>query len=644
MNEGMDPQEGCYAFECYTLDPARGALLGPRGEIRLRPKTYALLLYLVRNHGRLVGREELLNAAWGRLAVTDDSLTQCLVEIRRALRDDKRRIVRTVPRRGYLFDVEVTRPDPAGQSAVAPVTDIAAGPTDTPHPESSSPGMGRVGAVVVVVAATIAMVFGWALWPGARIPPGPSSEAILSQPNSIAVLPFVDLSAEHDQEYFGDGLAEEILNLLVNSRELKVIARTSSFSFKGQPVDIATIAAKLGVSHVLEGSVRKSGSRMRITAQLIAARDSAHLWSHTYDRELDDIFVVQTEIASAVANVLKSTLLDNATPAAEQRISGRAYDHYLQARFYFNRRDMGDLERAHDHFKAALAINPEYALAWADLSGVFSVQMSVGDLDRERGVLLRRQAAERALALDSRLPEAHIRAATAYFEDGDVERARHHFEMARALNPDHPLLLGLTTADLVLAGQIDEAIEHWDRILAADPLSRVSRQNRALHLMAAGRLEEARVDLRVARDLSPGRINDADVHLALILVLEERFAEAVTLLERAPEGRDRDLGLAAAGHGLGDHAATAAIIAGLQADDSSLGALTLAEISAFRGDHEQAFVYLAEAQSRALRSPPGDSWTFAIRVQLSPFLRPLHVDARFPASPSRIDHYETSRD
>jgi TolB-like protein/DNA-binding winged helix-turn-helix (wHTH) protein len=299
-----------YGFEQFMLDPERSELHGPDGVIQLRPKSYDLLLYLVRHPGRLIGREELLDAVWGQRAVTDDSVTQCLVEIRRALADHGRRIVRTVPRRGYLFDVPVARiPGPNGpeEQANVPAADAPASATAPPAALHGAMPYPRLAAATVTFLA-LALAW-WAFATRDATRPDRSMFDAPAVPNSIAVLPFADMSAEGDQEYFGDGIAEEILNLLAQAPELKVIARTSSFSFKHQPADITTIAARLGVAHVLEGSVRKWGNRVRVTAQLVSGRDGAHLWSQTYDRELGDLFEVQGDIAGAVAGVLEARLL-----------------------------------------------------------------------------------------------------------------------------------------------------------------------------------------------------------------------------------------------------------------------------------------------------------------------------------------------
>jgi TolB-like protein/DNA-binding winged helix-turn-helix (wHTH) protein/tetratricopeptide (TPR) repeat protein len=666
MTDHIEPPAERYAFEHFVLDAARGVLLGAGAEIRLRPKSYELLLYLVRHPGRLVGREELLDAIWGRVAVTDDSLTQCLVEIRRALNDGKRRIVRTVPRRGYIFDVPVTRLAAAASPADARATGglaggaraddgrgPAGGAVGTPraggrgpaHPEgdgfaATMPRRAIAGAGILAGILVAAVLFGWAL--GQRnAMPELEPEGSPPLPNSIAVLPFVDMSAEKDQEYFGDGLAEEILNLLVQSPELTVIARTSSFSFKDQPVDIATISRRLGVEHVLEGSVRKSGNRIRVTAQLVGAKDSAHLWSETYDRELDDLFGVQTEIASAVAEVLETKVLDGRPARPGRPVDLRAYDHQLRARFFFNRRATGDLELAREHLLSALAQDPDYALAWAGLSGVYGAQMSVGELDRDSGVPLRRVAAERALALDDRLPEAHLRAAAAFHEDGDLDRAREHMRLAQALDPENPLLLGYASTQRVIAGENDHAVRLWDRIVLTDPLSRVARNNRARHLLAVGRLDDARADLEAINQLTPGRANETETLLALILVLEDRYEEALEVLEGVSEmhewGRERELGLALAHHALGDEAKTAAVLSRLEADDTSSAAHVLAEIHAHLGRHEEAISWLSEAKARTSSEAPWTrSFVWAHRANNSLFLRPLRDNPQWAALHSDV--------
>jgi TolB-like protein/DNA-binding winged helix-turn-helix (wHTH) protein/Tfp pilus assembly protein PilF len=604
-----------YEFGAFALDPERGALRGPDGEIRLRHKSFQLLLYLVRNPGRLLSREELFNAIWGNTAVTDDSLTQCLVEIRRALGDDSRQMVRTVPRRGYLFDVPVK---PLGTSAALEV-------------EPVSPAAGRLASGRLAAAGLIVVVMAaWWLFsrPGpvpAELPDAAGSR-VAPIPNSIAVLPFVDMSAEQDQEHFGDGIAEEILNLLTRVEGLKVIARTSSFSFKGRQVDIGDIAARLGVDHVLEGSVRTAGNRVRVTAQLVAADDSAHLWSAAYERELDDIFAVQMEIATRVAEVLAAKLLSDPRTATRDP---RAFDHFLRGRFLFHRRAPGDLEWARQHFHAAIGFDPGYAPAWAALAGVYFIEAAEGEGSPE-GLEIARSCAEQALALDPELPEAHLRAAAIYGLGGDTTRAAEHFRVAESLDPDNPLLLGNLAGGALVRGDLDAAIELNQRALARDPLSNVSRFNLAGSLLAAGRLEEARAQYQAALEINPSRADDLQVEFARIAILEGRPAEAAASLESLPASVERDGVLAIALFAAGRTGEAEALAAGLAADDSYRAAARLADFHAFSGDTESAWTWLDLSRERMAHDAfGGRRWRQF--TMISPFLRPLHGDPRWAA-------------
>jgi TolB-like protein/DNA-binding winged helix-turn-helix (wHTH) protein len=626
MSERHD-HAGRYGFDRFMLDAGRGTLQGPEGEIRLRPKSYELLLYLVRNHGRLVGREELLNAVWGHAAVTDDSLTQCLVEIRRALGKDARQLVRTLPRRGYLLDVAVTLLDDKPRE---PVSDglPAMAPQREAH-SSSLPGRRWPMPVALMACTAFALVFAWWTF-GQRDAREPDSRdvEVRAAPSSIAVLPFVDMSAERDQEYFGDGIAEEILNLLAQVKDLKVIARTSSFSFKGRTADIRTIAQQLGVAHVLEGSVRKSGNRVRITAQLVDTADSAHLWSQTYDRELDDIFKVQTEIASRVAEVLTATLLAG-RPVAPSDV--RAYEHFLRGRVLFHRRGPGDVDRARQHFETAVELDPGYAAAWTALAGTYVVQLGEGDMRPEFGLTPAIHAVERALALDPESAEAHMRAAAVRFVAGDEAGAWRHAHIAEGLDPENHLVLGMQAGGALMRGDLATAIELQGRVVARDPLSALNRMNFGHTLLNAGHFEEARREFLAVRELHPDRADNADLQLAQVLVLEGRHGEGLEWLQRLPEGDERDGVLAIALHAAGRQAEAETAIRRLGSRTSTLAAIRLAEVYAHRGEPDAAWTWLEESRLRIQQESAFADSRWPQLTRNSPYLRPLHDDPRWQA-------------
>ena len=214
--------------------------------------------------------------------------------------------------------------------------------------------------------------------------------------------------ARQGNEYFADGLSEELLNLLAKIPDLRVIARTSSFKFKGENDDVQEVAQKLNVAHILEGSVRKSGNKVRITAQLIKAADGYHLWSETYDRTLDDIFVVQDDIAGEVVKALKLTLLGTALTTRSKPQDSEAYNLALQGRFFLDRRGQKDLERAVEYFRRSRERDPDYAPAWAGLSQAYARQADNGFVPAADGYRRAREAAEKALALDPQLADAHL--------------------------------------------------------------------------------------------------------------------------------------------------------------------------------------------------------------------------------------------
>lgn len=322
---------------------------------------------------------------------------------------------------------------------------------------------------------------------------------------SIAVLPFDNMSADPENEYFADGLAEEILNALTRVPGLEVAARTSSFSFKDKDADIPTIAAALGVRTVLEGSVRKSGDRLRITAQLVDAENGLHLWSETYDRELDDIFVVQEEIARAIVGALQVRLTAEAPLVERPTESQEAYEEYLRGRFLWNRRTVESLQAAVGRFQHAVELDPDFALAWAGLADAhLTLMWYLTDADWDALLESGREAAERALALDSELGQAHVALGLYHAARFDWERANRGFERGLALDPRYATGRYWYGLELSHQGRWDEALEQARMAVEIDPLSLVNARGYGMLLMWAGRLDEARVQLDRVLELDPG--------------------------------------------------------------------------------------------------------------------------------------------
>jgi len=323
---------------------------------------------------------------------------------------------------------------------------------------------------------------------------------------SIAVLPFLDMSPERDQEYFADGITEDILNILAQVPELRVPARTSSFFFKGRSLPVREIAQRLEVATVLEGSVRRVGNRVRITAQLIDARSDRHLWSHTFDRELEDIFAVQTEIARTVAEALKVRLAVGQNPAGgPPPVSVVAHDLYLRGLFHWNRRSANDLEHAIRFFEEATQVDPGYARALAGLALTYAVlPLFTNSLSTAEAFARAEAAASRALVLDPSLGEAHAARAYAYHWQWRWEDAEREFERAIALSPGNATVRQWYGAHLTTMGRGREGEEELRRAVALDPLSLVAQNDLGIVLMHNRRFTEAIAQLEHTHRSDPG--------------------------------------------------------------------------------------------------------------------------------------------
>jgi adenylate cyclase len=414
-------------FEGYTLDIVLNSLRTADREIALRRKSFELLRYLLENLDRLVTKDELFKAIWPNVVVTDESLAHCVSEVRQAIGDSKQTIIATVPRRGYRF--------------VAPVLRVATSAAAAPGSDSGT---------------------------RSRAPPP-------DRP-SVAVLPFANLSGDPQQDYFSDGITEDITTELSRFSELLVIARNSTFQYKGKAIDIRHVGQDLGARYILEGSIRRSGGRIRIAAQLIDARTGAHRWAERYDRELHDVFAVQDEVARAIVATLAAHVNRAETERAllKSPAAWEAYEYYLRGTEAFflhvTRRTKGSLDDARRLLEQSLAIDPNYAraaamLSWTRLHGYLqpfdSDYHSSGALDRAF------ELAQSAVHLDPRLPQARAQLGQVLVYKHQHAAAMAEFERAFALNPN--LIDFRFAAALIYAGDAARAIEVLEAIIRLDP-------------------------------------------------------------------------------------------------------------------------------------------------------------------------------
>ena len=451
---------------------------------------------------------------------------------------------------------------------------------------------------------------------------------------SIAVLPLVNLSRDPEQEYFADGLTEELLNVLAKVPGLHVAARTSAFSFKGKSDDARTIAEKLNVATLLEGSVRKSGEQVRITTQLVNARDGYHLWSETYDRKLTDVFAVQDEIARSVVAALRLRLLPEQAPTSKQHrtLNSDAYNEYLLGRHFFNRANVDGYRRAVQAYEKAIAIDPGFAVAWAGLAHArYWIADSADSLEQMiEGQRLAREAAAKAVALGPDLPEAYstrasIRSATQW----DWEGARADFERALALSPENADAVG----DYVLyvlrpLGRLEEAIDLARKAAALDPLNGRRWTGLGGLLICAGRLDEGRAAIERSREINPEQ-SFAAGWLGTVLLLQGQPAAALEAFPRSTSDVFRLVGISAAQYSLGHAAESQAALDELIKKHAHDGAYQIAGAYAWRGEKDRAFEWLERAR---LQHDGG-----VTLIQIDPLLRSLRGDPRYDAELARLN-------
>jgi TolB-like protein/lipoprotein NlpI len=433
---------------------------------------------------------------------------------------------------------------------------------------------------------------------------------------SIAVLPFVNMSSDEEQEYFSDGISEELLNLLAKIPDLRVISRSSAFSFKGQNLEIPEIAQRLNVAHILEGSVRKSGKKIRITAQLIEAHSDTHLWSETYDRELDDIFAIQDEISATVVAQLKITLLGEA-PHVEQT-DPEAYALHLQARH------LGRLGTAEGHeqsialFEQALAIDPEYAGALVGLAANYINMAGFDLLPWDEGFAKAREATEKALAIDPDHAPAHgMLGWIAMGYDNDLAQAARHFDRALQLDPNNIYIISNASGPLFNLGRVDECIAIREYVAARDPVNPSAHFNLAMTYRSAGRWDEAIASYETGLRLSPGAVGAHDYFMGEALLFKDEAEAALEAFEQESDERYRVKGQAIALYALGSQEEHQAKLDELIERWGDQLPSDVAHVYAYMGDTDRAFEWLQKSVDEGGFNPA------------DPLLQPLADDRRW---------------
>jgi TolB-like protein/DNA-binding winged helix-turn-helix (wHTH) protein/tetratricopeptide (TPR) repeat protein len=551
-----ETSESGFQLGDQRIEPARCAILTAEGEIRVEPRVMDVLVLMVTHAGQVVTREEFIKTIWNGTFVTDEVLSRCIYRLRQALGDNPRkpRFIETVSKRGYRLIAPVRKTEAVAESLPAP----ADKPQESINHQHMIPTPERHGLAMrnhlywIVPAAAVCISLAVYLFQFAGIPQpaevpgsyadGADDEASTLTPatpiakSSIAVLPFVNMSDSPENDYFCDGISEELIGLLAKVPPLKVVARTSSFVFKDKGTDVRQIAELLGVDNVLEGSVRLAGNHIRVSAQLIDASTGYHLWADTFDTQFEDVFTVQDQIAGAIVNALKVSLdaedgvpgiTDRAAPTADMT----AYRSYLQGLYHWQRRGEPSIRKSIDLFKAAIEHDPAFAHPYQALSTAYLVLPFYSRESQADAFVQAEAAARKALKLDPSLGQAHAVLAFISMKRWDWPAAYHEFRLAFAAEPNDPTTHQWYSEFLSYVGYIDASVMEALRARELDPVSPVINDRLGVAYLWSGEYELAAEQFRIASELGFNRIS-YDQAYVLLLLRTGQIDAAINLYEK----------------------------------------------------------------------------------------------------------------
>jgi TolB-like protein/DNA-binding winged helix-turn-helix (wHTH) protein/Flp pilus assembly protein TadD len=514
-----------YAFGPFRLDSAERLLLRHRTPIHLPPKAFDSLVVLVQNRGHLLDKDELLKMVWPNTFVEESNLVQHISMLRRALQDgrDDSQYIETVPRRGYRFIAEVREIRNAGSESAPSRGNLASETVRVRHWFRN--------AVLATVGIGFALVLLAVMPRLQRRFRGSGSEPI----TSLAVLPLQNLSGDPAQEYFADGMTEALITGLAKIPGVRVISRTSIMLYKGSQKGLPQIAQELGVDAIVEGSVTRSGDRVRITAQLVRVATDQHLWAESYERNVGDLLTLQDEVSGSIAGqIQKQITVGGPRREAASAVSAQAREDYLKGRYFWNQRSEAGYLKAIDYFQAAMKEDPQYAPAYAGLADSYALLGSMpAKMPRSFAMPKAKEAALTALKLDDGLADAHTSLAFVEMHyEWNFREAEKEFKRALDLDPNYSTAHEWYAFDLLATGRRDEAIAEIKQARQTDPLSAIINTDFAEVLYFARDYDGALAQARATVEMDP---NFAHAHRVLERIYDEKgmFPEAIVEGEKA---------------------------------------------------------------------------------------------------------------
>jgi TolB-like protein/DNA-binding winged helix-turn-helix (wHTH) protein/Tfp pilus assembly protein PilF len=636
-------------FGTYEFDLRSGELRKHGIRLKLQEQPSQILAILLEHRGEMVTRDELQRRLWpsDTFVDFDHSLNTAVMRLREALSDSSEnpRFIETLPRRGYRFVApvdekalppsdsaltqsgEVVLPHAPHSNESSAITSLLLEPTPTPAKSTGRISRPRL---MVLTPFVFAMILAGAL--GVRYLVRPTAAtAPPNQLTSLVVLPFENLSADKDQAYFADGMTDELIAHLAKIRSLRVISRTSSMEYKGTHKTLSQIARDLNVDSVVEGTVLRSGDRVRITAELVQVATDRHLWAETYESQLGDILTLQSHVASAIVNEIRVKLTpeDQVRLATTRPVSTQSYEDYLKGRFYWNKRSQEGLTKAIDYFQLAIENDPNYALAYAGLADCYSIIGSaiVGTVPASEVAPKARAAALKSLELDNTLAEAQTSLATVRFNyDWDWNAAASGFRRAVELNPSYATAYQRNSLYLMSMGRTSESIAEMNRAHDLDPLSISMNFSLGWRLYMAREYDQAIEQLRNSIDMDPDFVLP---HLVLGQAYEQKraFDQAIAELRRAADISQNSppaIAALARTYALSGRTAEARNLLDQLMQQSKrqyVSPFYVAIVYAGLGEHEQALDWLEKAY--------GDRSNAIVFLKVDPQLDTLRASPRF---------------